>query len=97
MSGFARDPKHYGDRLEDEPLDSKWSCYHAMHCGCGQDWLTAHVIPAGFTVLPRGETGYYGLVGPGLTASVSGHCWTGSMAFVESLHLLNPEAELLVR
>ncbi|MFC5664349.1 hypothetical protein ACFP3U_15315 [Kitasatospora misakiensis] len=38
--------------------------------GCGQDWLTAHAIPAGFTVLPRGKTGYYGLVGPGLTEGV---------------------------
>lgn len=29
--------------------------------------LTTHAVPAGFTVLPRGKTGYYGLVGPGLT------------------------------
>jgi hypothetical protein len=53
-----------------ELLESKWSHYHATHCGCGQDWLTAHAIPAGFTVLPRGKTGYYGLVGPGLTEGV---------------------------
>lgn len=70
MSGFARDTKHYGDRLVYEPLESKWSRYHAMHCGCGQDWLTAHAVPAGFTVLPRGKTGYYALVGPGLTEDV---------------------------
>jgi hypothetical protein len=70
VSGFARDTKYYGDRLVYEPLESKWSRYHATHCGCGQDWLTAHAIPAGFTVLPRGQTGYYGLVGPGLTEGV---------------------------
>ncbi|WP_245880834.1 DUF3072 domain-containing protein [Streptomyces zhaozhouensis] len=52
------------------PLESKWSRYHARHCGCGRDWLTAHAIPAGFTVLPRGNTGYYALVGPGLTERV---------------------------
>ncbi|MFE7216129.1 hypothetical protein ACFU93_40920 [Streptomyces sp. NPDC057611] len=32
-----------------EPLESKWGRYHATHCGCGQDWLTARAIPAGFT------------------------------------------------
>ncbi|MEV7237849.1 hypothetical protein AB0N06_29020 [Streptomyces sp. NPDC051020] len=71
MSGFTRDTKYYGDRLVYEPLESKWSRYHANHCGCGQDWLTAHAIPAGFTVLRRGRTGYYGLVGPGLTEGVN--------------------------
>ncbi|MFF1691712.1 hypothetical protein [Streptomyces sp. NPDC058254] len=70
MSGFARDTKYYGDRLVYEPLASKWGRYHSTHCGCGQDWLTAHAIPAGFTVIPRGNTGYYGLVGPGLTEGV---------------------------
>ncbi|MEU3565414.1 hypothetical protein [Kitasatospora sp. NPDC006786] len=70
MSGFTRDTKYYGDRLVYEPLESKWGRYHATHCGCGQDWLEAHAIPAGFTVLPRGRTGYYGLVGPGLTEGV---------------------------
>jgi hypothetical protein len=55
-----------------EPLESKWGRYHATHCKCGQDWLTAHAIPAGFTVLPRGTTGYYGLVGPGLTEGADG-------------------------
>ncbi|MGW4823366.1 hypothetical protein ACWEP4_31480 [Streptomyces sp. NPDC004227] len=49
MSGFARDTKYYGDRLVYEPLESKWGRYHATHCGCGQDWLTARAIPAGFT------------------------------------------------
>lgn len=70
MSGFARDTKYYGDRLVYEPLESKWAGYHARHCGCGQDWLTAHVVPAGFTVIPRGKSGYYRLVGPGLTEGV---------------------------
>ncbi|MCW2880551.1 MAG: hypothetical protein JWQ95_4651 [Sphaerisporangium sp.] len=70
MSGFARDTKYYGDRLVYEPLESKWRGYHAQHCGCGQDWLEAHAVPAGFTVIPRGRTGYYGLVGPGLTEGV---------------------------
>ncbi|WP_328398206.1 hypothetical protein OHS70_16610 [Streptomyces sp. NBC_00390] len=65
MSGFTRDTKDYGDRLVYEPLESKWGRYHATHCGCGQDWLTVHPVPAGFTVIPRGKTGYYGLVGPG--------------------------------
>jgi hypothetical protein len=70
VSGFARDPKYYGDRLVYEPLESKWSRYHANHCGCGRDWLEAHAVPAGFTVIPRGKTGYYGLVGSGLTEGV---------------------------
>ncbi|WP_019075612.1 hypothetical protein [Streptomyces hokutonensis] len=52
MSGFARDTKYYGDRLVYEPLPSKWARYHATYRGCGQDWLTAHAIPAGFTVIP---------------------------------------------
>ena len=43
-----------------EPLESKWGRYHATHRKCGQDRLTAHAIPAGFTVLPRSKTGYYG-------------------------------------
>ncbi|MFG2563067.1 hypothetical protein [Streptomyces sp. NPDC048496] len=76
MSGFARDTKYYGDRLVYEPLESKWSRYHATHCDCGQDWLTAHAVPAGFTVLPRGKTGYYGLVGPGLTEDVDENALT---------------------
>ncbi|MBL1101801.1 hypothetical protein [Streptomyces coffeae] len=70
MSGFTRDTKYYGDRLVYEPLERKWAGYHARHCGCGQDWLEAHAVPAGFTVIPRGKTGYYGLVGPGLTEGV---------------------------
>ncbi|MFJ1936634.1 hypothetical protein ACIOGZ_28730 [Kitasatospora sp. NPDC088160] len=70
MSGFIRDSKYYGDRLVYEPLESKWRRYHATHCGCGGDWLEDHAVPAGFTVLPRGKSGYYGLVGPGLTEGV---------------------------
>lgn len=78
MSGFARDPKYYGDRLVYEPLESKWSRYHATHCGCGRDWLEAHAIPAGFTVIPRGKSGYYGLVGPGLTEGVDEEALTAN-------------------
>jgi len=69
MSGFTRDTKMYGDRLVYEVLASKWGRYHAGHCGCDQDWLTAHVIPAGFTVVP-GYPGHIALVGPGLTEDV---------------------------
>ncbi|MFJ5952576.1 hypothetical protein [Streptomyces noursei] len=47
---------------------------YPMRSGCGQDWLTAHAIPAGFTVLSRGKTGYYGLVGPG--SSERAHAYT---------------------
>ncbi|MFI8793108.1 hypothetical protein [Streptomyces sp. NPDC055105] len=107
MSGFARDTKYYGDRLVYEPLDSKWARYHATHCGCGQDWLTAHAIPAGFTVIPRGKSGYYGLVGPGLTEGVDESALTanalweavtgkpGTHAWHESVHVTcrSPEAE----
>ncbi|WP_232542629.1 hypothetical protein [Streptomyces sp. QHH-9511] len=107
MSGFARDPKYYGDRLVYEPLESKWSRYHATHCGCGQDWLTAHAIPAGFTVIPRGRTGYYGLVGPGLTEGVDETALTanalweavtgkpGTQTWPEQVHVTcrSPEAE----
>ncbi len=45
VSGFAGDPKYYGDRLLYEPLESKWAGYHARHCGCGHDWLEAHEPP----------------------------------------------------
>lgn len=107
MSGFARDTKYYGDRLVYEPLESKWSRYHARHCGCGQDWLEAHVIPAGFTVLPRGRTGYYGLAGPGLTEGVDESALTanalweavtgqpGAQTWYESVQVTcrSPEAE----
>ncbi|MET9436908.1 hypothetical protein [Streptomyces sp. NPDC006551] len=107
MSGFARDPKYYGDRLVYEPLESKWSRYHATHCGCGQDWLTAHAIPAGFTIIPRGKTGYYGLVGPGLTEGVDETALTanalweavtgkpGTQTWHEQVHVTcrSPEAE----
>ncbi|MFI6416145.1 hypothetical protein ACIBG6_01720 [Streptomyces sp. NPDC050842] len=107
MSGFARDPKYYGDRLVYEPLESKWSRYHATHCGCGQDWLTAHAVPAGFTVIPRGRSGYYGLVGPGLTEGVDETALTanalweavtgkpGTQTWHEQVHVTcrTPEAE----
>lgn len=107
MSGFARDPKHYGDRLVYEPLETKWRRYHANHCDCGQDWLTAHAIPAGFTVIPRGNSGYYGLVGPGLTEGVDETALTtnalweavtgqpGTQTRHEQVHVTNrsPEAE----
>ncbi|MET9878571.1 hypothetical protein ABZZ36_28640 [Actinacidiphila glaucinigra] len=107
MSGFTRDTKHYGDRLVYEPLDSKWRRYHAMHCGCGQDWLAAHAIPAGFTVLPRGKTSYYGLVGPGLTEGVDESALTanalweavtgkpGTQTWYEQVNVIcrSPEAE----
>ncbi|MEJ8655063.1 hypothetical protein [Streptomyces sp. MS1.AVA.4] len=107
MSGFARDTKYYGDRLVYEPLESKWAGYHARHCGCGQDWITAHVVPAGFTVIPRGKSGYYGLVGPGLTEGVDESVLTtnalweavtgkpGTQTWYESVNVTcrSPEAE----
>ncbi|MEU9994200.1 hypothetical protein [Streptomyces sp. NPDC050848] len=90
-----------------EPLDSKWRRYHATHCDCGQDWLTAHAIPAGFTVIPRGKSGYYGLVGPGLTEGVDETALTtnalweavtgqpGTQTWHEQVHITcrTPEAE----
>ena len=67
----SRSPEKDGDRLVYEPLERKWAGYHARHCGCGRDWLEAHAVPAGFTVITRGKTGYYGLVVvPGLTEGV---------------------------
>ncbi|MFG2600687.1 hypothetical protein [Streptomyces sp. NPDC048462] len=107
MSGFARDPKYYGDRLVYEPLERKWAGYHARHCGCGRDWLEAHAVPAGFTVIPRGKSGYYGLVGPGLTEGVDEEKLTadalweavtgkaGTQTWFESVHITcrSPEAE----
>ncbi|MEU9056453.1 hypothetical protein AB0D37_39715 [Streptomyces sp. NPDC048384] len=107
MSGFARDTKYYGDRLVYEPLERKWAGYHARYCGCGRDWLEAHAIPAGFTVIPRGKTGYYGLVGPGLTEGVDEEALTanalweavtgepGTQTWREQVHITcrSPEAE----
>lgn len=105
MSGFVRDAKYYGDRLVYEPLESKWGRYHATHCGCGQEWLTAHAIPAGFTVLPRGNTGYYGLVGPGLTEGVDESALTtnalwevvtgkpGTQTWHEDVHVISRSQE----
>ncbi|GAA2638551.1 hypothetical protein GCM10009863_64270 [Streptomyces axinellae] len=107
VSGVERDAKYCGDRLVYAPLESKWSRCHARHCGCGQDWLTAHAIPAGFAVLPRGNTGYYALVGPGLTEGVDESALTtnalweavtgkpGTQTWHESVHVTcrSPEAE----
>ncbi|KOU84334.1 MULTISPECIES: DUF3072 domain-containing protein [unclassified Streptomyces] len=107
MSGFARDPKYYGDRLVYEPLERKWAGYHARHCGCGLDWLEGHAVPAGFTVIPRGRTGYYGLVGPGLTEGVGEEALTtnalweavtgtpGTQTWHEPVHITcrSPESE----
>lgn len=58
----------YGDRLVYEALQSKWVRYH-RHCTCGNDWVAAHAIPAGFTIVKAGS-GWVGLVGPGLTEGV---------------------------
>lgn len=68
MSGFTRDPKYYVDRLVYEALRSKWSRYHAR-CDCGNDWITHHALPAGFTVVREGA-GFVALVGPDLTENV---------------------------
>ncbi|MER6241076.1 hypothetical protein [Streptomyces clavifer] len=111
MSGFARDPKYYGDRLVYEPLERKWAGYHARHCGCERDWLEAHAVPAGFTVIPRGKTGYYGLVGPGLTEGVDEEKLTanalweavtgkpGTQTWHESVHITcrTPESEAALK
>ncbi|MFJ8770124.1 hypothetical protein [Streptomyces clavifer] len=111
MSGFARDPKYYGDRLVYEPLERKWAGYHARHCGCGRDWLEAHAVPAGFTVIPRGKTGYYGLVGPGLAEGVDEEKLTadalweavtgkpGTQTWYESVHITcrTPESEAALK
>ncbi|MGW6286335.1 hypothetical protein [Streptomyces sp. NPDC055107] len=111
MSGFARDPKYYGDRLVYEPLERKWAGYHARHCGCGLNWLEAHAVPAGFTVIPRGKTGYYGLVGPGLTEGVDEEKLTadalweavtgkpGTQTWYESVHVTcrSPESEAALK
>src|SRR6266508_1201979 len=96
-----------GDRLVYEPLERKWAGYHARHCGCGRDWLEAHAVPAGFTVIPRGKTGYYGLVGPGLTEGVDEEKLTanalweavtgkpGTQTWYESVHITcrSPQSE----
>lgn len=68
MSGFTRDALHYGDELIYEALQGKWRRYH-RHCGCGQDWVEAHAIPAGFRVIRR-RPGFVALAGPGLTEGV---------------------------
>ncbi|MEV7239540.1 hypothetical protein AB0N06_38520 [Streptomyces sp. NPDC051020] len=107
MSGFARDTKYYGNRLVYEQLERKCAGYHARHCECGHDWLEAHAVPVGFTVIPRGGTGYYGLVGPGLTEGVDESALTanalweavpgkpGTQTWYESVHITcrSPQAE----
>lgn len=49
MSGFTRDPRYYDDQLVYEALLGKWDRYHAR-CRCGEDWIGAHAVPAGFTL-----------------------------------------------
>lgn len=68
MSGFTRDPKYYGDRLVYEALLSKWSRYHAR-CRCGNNWITHHAVPAGFTVVRDGGN-FVAFVGRGLTEGI---------------------------
>jgi len=68
MSGFTRDPLHYGEHLVYEALVSRWSRYH-QRCGCGRDWVAAHAVPAGLTVVRKGN-GFVALTGPGLTEDV---------------------------
>lgn len=67
MSGFTRGGR-YGDRLVYEALYSKWARYH-RHCGCREDWVETHALPAGFTIVKEGS-GWVALVGPGLTEGV---------------------------
>lgn len=69
MPGFLRDAKLYGDRLVYRAVANTWSGHHAAYCGCGQDWVSAHAIPAGMSVLHEGA-GVVVLVGPGLTEGV---------------------------
>ncbi|MDX3656260.1 hypothetical protein PV646_02970 [Streptomyces sp. ID05-26A] len=69
MSGFTRDPKYYGDRLVYEALTGKWGRYHDSRCGCGNNWITHHAVPAGFTVVRDGGS-FVVFVGPGLTEDV---------------------------
>lgn len=68
MSGFTREPRRYGDRLVYLALQLKWQRYH-QRCGCGRDWVQAHAVPAGFTVVDEGH-GWVTLVGAGLTENV---------------------------
>ncbi|MEU4606249.1 hypothetical protein AB0F43_24935 [Kribbella sp. NPDC023972] len=52
-----------------EALYTKWGRYHGSRCTCGQDWVQAHALPAGFRVVREGN-GFVALVGPGLTVGV---------------------------
>lgn len=69
MSGFTRDTRWYGDRLVYEALRGKWGRYHDRHCGCTEDWVNAHAVPAGFEVVRVGS-GFVALTGPALTEEV---------------------------
>jgi hypothetical protein len=66
LSGFTRDPLHYGDRLVYVALTGTWDGYHRRYCGCRGDWVTEHAEPAGLRVVRDGG-GFVALVGPGLT------------------------------
>ncbi|MEV5394454.1 hypothetical protein [Nocardia farcinica] len=77
MSGFTRDTYYYGDKLVYEALHAKWGRYHGTHCRCGQDWITAHGEPAGFTVVRSGN-GFTALTGPGLTEHVDENALTAN-------------------
>jgi hypothetical protein len=70
MSGFTRDPKHYGDRLVYEALQSTWIRHHrrCQRPDCPGDWL-AHATDAGFEVV-RSGSGYVALTGQGLTEGI---------------------------
>ena len=106
MSGFTRDTYHYGDKLVYEALHSKWDRYHGTHCRCGQDWITAHAEPAGFTVV-RSGSGFTALTGPGLTEGVDESTLTanalweavtgkpGTQDWHEQVHVIDrsPEAQ----
>lgn len=107
MSGFTRDPLHYGDELVYEALQGKWLRYH-QHCGCGQDWVEAHAIPAGFRVVRR-RPGFVALIGPGLTEDVdedrltTNALWEavvgapGSQDWFEQVHVVDRSPEELDR
>jgi len=69
VSGFTKNSKRYGNLLVYEMLLSKWYRHHDNYCGCEKDIIDAHVIPAGFSVIRKGD-GYVTIVGPKLTEDV---------------------------
>lgn len=107
MSGFTRDVLHYGDELVYEALQGTWRRHH-RHCGCGQDWVEAHAIPAGFRVIRR-RPGFVALAGPGLTESVdegqltTNALWEavvgtpGAQDWFEQVHVFERSPEELIR